>query len=578
MIFRRALANVLGGLRQSSYVPLFWGRSRKGSIFPSYPVLQSINQHGFGGDSRHQFKWIFLFGQAAILLGGQTCFAMAEDVSTLSSKDANEATIAEFKKIEDGSITSNIHTQKWRVFTDSGRDSFLQGKLEHAEKLFLSAIEEAKEGFGDRDAHVASACNNLAELYRVKKEFGKAEPLYLEAISILEESFGHEDIRVGAALHNLGQFYLVQRNLEPARVCYEDEPVYYGVAPFLPGLIQRALKIKRRVLGEAHPDYADTMYHLGTVLRIQGKEKDFEDLVLESIRILEEGDQGESYICTKRMRHLAEIYLKSNRISEAVNLQRKILHIMELSKGWGSLDTIAAAEHLALSLQNLGNLTDAQQLLERCLNSRKTLLSEDHIEIACNLLHIARLKMLSSNKLRMKNVLQATTELDMAKDLLSTSIRVARKYLSQTIKEKGQKTPSRVPRQTGRDRQFALMVLLQSLNAHALLEVAKAELENSKADCLVNNEAESALRQCISAFREYETEKSLAAQVPHQVKAEYLSCLKCLLGLVIGGGSGDGKSQQITDQTRRADLQQLKDEINRIEGELISRRKTDKQV
>ncbi|VFQ99692.1 unnamed protein product [Cuscuta campestris] len=319
------------------------------------------------------------------------------------------------------------------------------------------------------------------------------------------------------------------------------------------------------------------MYHLGTVLRIQGKEKDFEDLVLESIRILEEGDQGESYICTKRMRHLAEIYLKSNRIAEAVNLQRKILHIMELSKGWGSLDTIAAAEHLALSLQNLGNLTDAQQLLERCLDSRKTLLSEDHIEIACNLLHIARLKMLSSNKLRKTNVLQATTELDMAKDLLSTSIRVARKYLSQTIKA-GQKTPSGVPRQTGRDRQFALMVLLQSLNALALLEVAKAELENSKVDCLVNNEAESALRECISAFREYETEKSLPAQVPHQVKAEYLSCLKCLLGLIMGGGSGDGKTQQITDQTRRADLQQLKDEINRIEGELISRRKTDKQV
>lgn len=30
-----------------------------------------------------------------------------------------------------------------------------------AEKFFLSALQEAKEGFGDRDAHVASACNNL---------------------------------------------------------------------------------------------------------------------------------------------------------------------------------------------------------------------------------------------------------------------------------------------------------------------------------------------------------------------------------------------------------------------------------
>lgn len=33
--------------------------------------------------------------------------------------------------------------------------------MEEAEKLFVSALQEAKEGFGERDPHVASACNNL---------------------------------------------------------------------------------------------------------------------------------------------------------------------------------------------------------------------------------------------------------------------------------------------------------------------------------------------------------------------------------------------------------------------------------
>ncbi|XP_076955612.1 uncharacterized protein LOC143630503 isoform X2 [Bidens hawaiensis] len=151
------------------------------------------------------------------------------------------------QKIDDGSVVSNIHTSKWRVFTDSARDFFFQarllllllllseiivftyasicfclkGKLEDAERLFIGALEEARQGFGERDPHVASACNNLAELYRVKKAFDKAEPLYLEAINILEESYGLEDIRVGAALHNLGQFYLIQKELDRARACYE---------------------------------------------------------------------------------------------------------------------------------------------------------------------------------------------------------------------------------------------------------------------------------------------------------------------------------------------------------------------
>lgn len=36
--------------------------------------------------------------------------------------------------------------------------------MEEAEKFFLSALQEAKEGFGERDPHVASACNNLVGL------------------------------------------------------------------------------------------------------------------------------------------------------------------------------------------------------------------------------------------------------------------------------------------------------------------------------------------------------------------------------------------------------------------------------
>ena len=33
--------------------------------------------------------------------------------------------------------------------------------MEEAERLFVAALQEAKEGFGKRDPHVASASNNL---------------------------------------------------------------------------------------------------------------------------------------------------------------------------------------------------------------------------------------------------------------------------------------------------------------------------------------------------------------------------------------------------------------------------------
>ncbi|KAG7578827.1 Tetratricopeptide-like helical domain superfamily [Arabidopsis thaliana x Arabidopsis arenosa] len=151
------------------------------------------------------------------------------------------------EKIEDGSVVYNIHTSKWRVFTDSGRDYFFKGKLEPTERLFGSAIQGAKEGFGEKDPHVASACNNL--LYRVEKEFDKAKPLYLEAVSVLEDLYGPEDVRVGATLHNLGQLYLVQRKLEEARACYEII-FHYGPKPKIShGLLQSDNRYKMGYIG-----------------------------------------------------------------------------------------------------------------------------------------------------------------------------------------------------------------------------------------------------------------------------------------------------------------------------------------
>ncbi|KAL8547688.1 hypothetical protein ACS0TY_007129 [Phlomoides rotata] len=57
------------------------------------------------------------------------------------------------------------------------------GNIKQAGKFFASALQEAKKGFGERDAHVASACNNLWNPC-----IGRL------AVNILEEYFGINDI------------------------------------------------------------------------------------------------------------------------------------------------------------------------------------------------------------------------------------------------------------------------------------------------------------------------------------------------------------------------------------------------
>ncbi|XP_058108325.1 uncharacterized protein LOC131251571 [Magnolia sinica] len=549
MFLRRAA----GFLMKTRFTPRTVGSWTKPTI-PLEALLsgnvESIDKCCFGFSARMKDHgnlalWIILSGQAAIILGINAGPVMAEDASVVelgTGDDDREAYVTDLRRIEDGSVISNSHTSKWRIFTDKGRDLFLKGKLDEAEKYFLLAFQEAKEGFGERDPHVASSCNNLAELYRVRKEFEKAEPLYLEAINILEKSFGLEDIRVGAALHNLGQFYLVQRKLEQARICYE---------------------IKGRILGYGHTDYADTMYHLGTVLYLQGKEKDAEALIRDSIRILEEAGLGESMTCIKRLRYLSQILLNSKQLQEAENLQRKILHTLELSKGWESLDTVIAAESLALTLQSVGNLRESQELLERCLDVRKTKLHEDHIQVGANMLHLARLAMLKSNRLRKANIAEAIAELNKAKLVLDNSIRIARLVLYRTKENKGNMHNNGEAKENLKDEHAALVILLQSLDALALVEITKLELEEPTEAHEIEPEAERALRQCISIFKEPGI-PSFLLNSP-EAKTEYLSCLKHLFSLLSGSAS---------EEQSRATLREMKEEIKRLEAELSHNRKS----
>lgn len=477
----------------------------------------------------------------ALFLGLSLTPVLAEDASTESTEtDASGSDFTGLRKIDDGSVVSNIHTSKWRVFTDNGRDLFLQGKLEDAERLFVGALQEAKEGFGERDPHVASACNNLAELYRVKKAFDKAEPLYLEAINILEESYGHEDIRVGAALHNLGQFYLLQKKLDGAHACYK-----------------RSLKIKRQVLGEGHADYAETMYHLGKVLYLQGNRKDAEALVADSIQIFEDGGQGESFLFMRRLRYLVQIYINSNKLTEAVNIQRKILHTMEVSKGWDSLETVIAAESIALTLESVGSLMEAKELLQRCLDSRKRLLPEDHIQIAANMLHMGRIELLLYKQQTSGDICKATAGgIDKAKDLLGNTIRIAQQALDKLVKQgaKGKSNEVVVSEHT------ALLILLQALNALSQLQVTKAELHKENSMVLLS-EAQKPLLHCISAFKQYGGEKAFG-----DIKGEYLSCLKHLSGLLLLLSNSRSSINNNNSSPRGPTLQEVENEIKRIEA------------
>ncbi|KAJ3674128.1 hypothetical protein LUZ60_006120 [Juncus effusus] len=522
-------------LTTSRLTPTFSGSQNSVSGF-------SFNERlNFGSRQNHWGLIVaLLFSGQAVIVSDEGKFVFAQDDSNSNGesitenniKNENQANITSLQKIEDGSVISNEHTIKWRLLTDSARELFQNGKINEAEKAFKLALEEAKEGFGQRDPHVASSCNNLAEFYRVKKEFDKAEPLYLEAVNILEDSLGTDDVRVGAALHNLGQFYLAQHKFDQAQTCYEVNNY-----------------IKGRVLGYNNPDYASTMHHLGRVFYLQGKEKDAEALISESIKILEENGLGESPTCIRRMRSLSQILIKSNKPAEAEIIQRKILHALEISQGWKSLETVNGAETLALTLQSLGILKESRELLERCLEVRKKLLSEDHVQVASNMVHLARLALYDSKFIPQNKISAAQNDLNESKKLLETSIRI--------IKAKLKKE-----QRNNRELQSALLIFLQALDAIGHLEIKKHEIISPQGSSEYPYEAELALKECISIYKEPYMRRVL--DNVREVKSQYITCLNRLSNII----------QENGNNLQRTEAKDLIEETKLILDELSSKKKT----
>lgn len=72
---------------------------------------------------------IFSCGLTVFFLGANKNFVFAQDASAIEAFPENgqeQAHITGLRRIEDGSVISNTHTTKWRIFTDNGRELSLK--------------------------------------------------------------------------------------------------------------------------------------------------------------------------------------------------------------------------------------------------------------------------------------------------------------------------------------------------------------------------------------------------------------------------------------------------------------------
>jgi hypothetical protein len=152
--------------------------------------------------------------------------------------------------------------------------------------------------------------NGLALLYDSQGRYNDAEPLYLQSLDIRKRQLGNDHPDVATSLNNLAQLYYSQGRYNDA------EP-----------LLLQSLDIRKRQLGNDHPDVAQSLNNLAQLYYSQGQYNDAEPLYLQSLDI-KKRQLGNDYpdVATS-LNNLALLYESQRKYLEAENLAQQALVI-----------------------------------------------------------------------------------------------------------------------------------------------------------------------------------------------------------------------------------------------------------
>jgi serine/threonine protein kinase/tetratricopeptide (TPR) repeat protein len=157
-------------------------------------------------------------------------------------------------------------------------------------------------------------------------------------------------------------------------VVYERLGLYSSSLP----LLERAIEIRRRVLGPENPETLATMHHLATALGGDGRYSEAEKLFRETIAIERRVLGPESAFTLLSMNNLASDLFEQGRYADAEELDRETLEIRRRVSGPEHPDTLMLMANLATTLVRQGRYAEAEKLERDVLETRRRVSGPEH--------------------------------------------------------------------------------------------------------------------------------------------------------------------------------------------------------
>ncbi len=238
-----------------------------------------------------------------------------------------------------------------------------QENFKDAQRYFEQALAAVQKWPNSTAPDLASAMDDLGDLYGLQGRFDDGEQLLQQGLKLLEQAYApaaQTAPNYAKMLNDLGNLYKDAGRLHDAEAAFG-----------------RALAAERATRGEDHPDVAATMGNLATVLENELRFAEAEDLYRQTLATYEKLFGPDHPITAIGLNNLANVYADQGRALEASGLQRRVLAIQEKAFGPDSPDVARSLTNLASSYGELGRKDEALPLYQRALDIMERKFGED---------------------------------------------------------------------------------------------------------------------------------------------------------------------------------------------------------
>ena len=215
---------------------------------------------------------------------------------------------------------------------------------------------------------------NIGNLYSNMGDYKKAEPYYLQALAIRKKVLGEEHPDYASSLSNLGDLYFKMRDYKKAETyCLQ------------------ALAIQKKVLGEEHPDYASCLNILGLLYSEIVDYKKSETYFLQALAIRKKvlGEEHSDYALN--LLNLGVLYYNISDYKKAETYYLQSLAILKKVLGEEHPNYVKNLMNLGSLYVNMGDYKKAKSYYIQALAINKKVIGEEHSDYALNLLNIGAL-------------------------------------------------------------------------------------------------------------------------------------------------------------------------------------------